>query len=127
MYCNTLYCIAEKRAQLYCRRLGCREIVSQYKNCIVTRQGTWAGLYCNTATALATRRWAGAGGAAGRAGRARGAQVAGRARQARAGRVAWARGLATGCALDALCLFSIRIDSVLFLSRFLDIVREPGS
>ena len=36
------------------------------KNCIVTRQGTWAGLYCNTATALATRHWAGrAGGRAG--------------------------------------------------------------
>ena len=39
-------------AGLYCRRPGCREIVSQYKkNCIVTRQGTWAVLYCNTATA----------------------------------------------------------------------------
>ena len=54
---------------------------------------------------------------------------AGGARQgaasARAGR--WARGLATGCALGALGLFSIRFESVLFLSRFLDIVREPGS
>ena len=36
-------------------------------------------------------------------------------------------GLATGCALGALGLFSIRFDSVLFLSRFLDIIREPGS
>ena len=44
-----------------------------------------------------------------------------------AGRAAWARGLATGCALGEHGLFSIRIDSVLFLSRFLDIVREPGS
>ena len=44
-----------------------------------------------------------------------------------AGRAAWASGLATGCALGALGLFSIRFDSVLFLSQFLDIVREPGS
>ena len=53
---------------LYCRSLGCREIVSQYKNCIVTRQGTWAGLYCNTATAPATQHGLGA--------RARGARQA---------------------------------------------------
>ena len=52
------------------------------------------------------------------------------ARRGRPGRAAWAcgapwaRGLATGYALG---LFSIRFDSVLFLSRFLDIVREPGS
>ena len=60
-----------------------------------------------------------------RAAAARGARVAGRDRGslgARPGR--WARGLATGCALG---LFSIRFDSVLFLSRFLDIIREPGS
>ena len=44
---------------------------------------------------------------------------------ARPGR--WARGLATGCALGALGLFSIRLDSILFLSQFLDINREPGS
>ena len=31
-----------------------------------------------------------------------------------------------GCALGALSLFSTRFDSVLFLSQFLDIVREPG-
>ena len=47
---------------------------------------------------------------------------AGRPRQGAAGR--GARRLALGCALG---LFSIQIDSVLFLSRFLDIVREPGS
>ena len=140
------------------------------KNCIVNRQGTWAGMYCNTTTALATRPWPGAGRAAGRAGHAQGAQgargerrwqagragpVGGRragrpderqmggsyargtsgrarqgaigARQGLAGRIAWARGLATGCALGALGLFSTRFDSVLFLSQFLDIVREPGS
>ena len=59
-----------------------------------------------------------------------GAQARGRAlqgRAGRAGRAAWARGLAAGWALGALGLFSIRFDSVLFLSRFLDIVREPGS
>ena len=32
-----------------------------------------------------------------------------------------------GCALGALSLFLARFDSVLFLSRFLDIVREPDS
>ena len=32
-----------------------------------------------------------------------------------------------GCALGALGLFSTWFDSVLFLSQFLDIVREPGS
>ena len=31
-----------------------------------------------------------------------------------------------GCALGALSLFLTRFDSVLFLSQFLDIVREPG-
>ena len=25
MYCNTLVCIAEKRAKLYCRKVGSRE------------------------------------------------------------------------------------------------------
>ena len=64
---------------------------------------------------------------------ARGARQAGSAVQARAEHAGyerpgrWARGLATGCALSALTLFSIRIDSVLFLSRFLDIVLKPGS
>ena len=34
-----------------------------------------------------------------------------------AGRTAWARRLAKGCALDALNLFLARFDSVFFLSR----------
>ena len=38
-----------------------------------------------------------------------------------------ARLWAVGCALGALSLFLTRFDSVLFLSQFLDIVREPGS
>ena len=52
---------------------------------------------------------------------------AGRARQQTRG--AWP-GRATGptcCALGALGLFLTRFDSVLFLSQFLDIVRELGS
>ena len=32
-----------------------------------------------------------------------------------------------GCALGALSLFFARFDSVLFLSQFLDVVRELGS
>ena len=69
-------------------------------------------------------RQAQAAGAGGRRGRARGAR--GNARQER-GRALQARGLATGCALSALGLFSVRFDSVFFLSQFLDIVHEPGS
>ena len=66
------------------------------------------------------RRWAGAG--------VRRQRERGVLERASAGSAAGgARGLATGCALGALGLFSIRIDSVLFLSRFLDIVRELGS
>ena len=65
------------------------------------------------------RRWATA---------ARGAPAAGRGAHGLGARgTGWARGLATSCALGALGLFSLRIDSVLFLSRFLDIVREPDS
>ena len=53
--------------KLYCRRLDCiaaglaaeRDCIAIQRNCIVTRQGAWAGLYCNTATAPATRHWAG--------------------------------------------------------------------
>ena len=80
-------------------------------------------------TAGAPGRW----GARWREGHGRRARQVGSARQAgarRSGRVRsgrWACGLASGCALGALGLFSIRFDSVLFLSRFLDIVREPGS
>ena len=75
-----------------------------------------------SAEGAAGSRAAGARGEHGRARSARGR--AGWAAGARPGR--WAHGLALGCALSALSLFSIRFDSVLFLSRFLDIVREPG-
>ena len=75
-------------------------------------------------------------GSEGRAGWARGRRWArGRdthrraavARGTGAGRAAWACCWAVGCALGALSLFLTRFDSVLFLSQFLDIVREPGS
>ena len=72
------------------------------------------------------RQAQGRGRRAGGRGATGGKPAAGR-RGARRARATWARGLATGCALGALGLFSIRFDSVLFLSRFLDIVREPGS
>ena len=57
--------------------------------------------------------------------RRRGAQVGARARGVgvQPGHAGWA----VGCALGALSLFLTRFDSVLFLSQFLDIVREPGS
>ena len=76
--------------------------------------------------------WRGGSWACGRHGRARqtrGAWGVGRGRAsgarqgARPGRAAGP----VGCALGALSLFLARFDSVLFLSRFLDIVREPGS
>ena len=139
LYCNTTnvlqagswveyiaigrFCIA--RLEGYCR-LG--KAVSRYKrNCIVTEaagQRAWA------------RRWqrgsAGAGragvlqvrGACGRSGRRAGGRARcrrGRARSARGragwaagarpGHAAWTPGLALGCALGALGLFSIRFDS----------------
>ena len=87
----------------------------------------------------AGRAWGAAGGmGAGRhgagAGVRQGARAAGsgsrgvRSRGAAGARPGhWARGLALGCALGALGPFSIRFDSVFFLSQLLDIIREPGS
>ena len=67
-------------------------------------------------------------GAGGRRAAGRGsAEQALQVRDLGAGRAAWACGLALGCALGALGLFSIRFDSVLFLSQVLDVVCEPGS
>ena len=124
---------------LYCGWKGVQE-AKLYRN---------TKLYCDRKARQLGRRWARrrgrlgtqvdgrAGGRRAAAGRrrrrataARGKRAAGarqRAVGARPGR--WARGRACcGLALGfALGLFSIRIDSVLFLSRFLDIVREPGS
>ena len=63
---------------------------------------------------------------------ARGVGLAGRwvarvrGRQARGARPGRAVG-PVGYALGALSLFLARFDSVLFMSQFLDIVREPGS
>ena len=122
------------------RQWAGEKAVSRYNYCIVTeeKRGRWA-----RAERAGGRAWA-LGWALQAAGRGRGAQLAGgRAEQeaagvrgarqaglrrwARGARAAWARELATGCALGALGLFSIRFDSVLFLSWFLDIIREPGS
>ena len=105
------------------------KIVLQDSQCIAT--GCWAGvyrntidcivtearhgLYCNTVTVPTTRPSL----ACGRAGV--GASGTG------VGPHAWACCRPTGCALGALSLFLTRFDSVLFLSQFLDIVREPGS
>ena len=85
-----------------------------------------------------TRRWGARGAEAHGALRlARAAAGVGRARHgsAKHGRgargAAGARGLGAragqGCALGALSLFLARIDLELFLSQFLNIVREPGS
>ena len=97
-----------------CRRPKCVAI----QNCIVTT-GAGAGRRRGAGRARrgVGRRHGRAAGAGSRRGRG--------ARGVRPGR--WAPGLALGCALGALGLFSIRFDSVLFLSRFLDIVREPSS
>ena len=68
------------------------------------------------------RAWQGVAAGAG----ARGAGLAGRqARGLGAGRAAWARGLALCCALGALGLFSIRFDSVLFMSQFWTLFVNP--
>ena len=125
------------------RQWAGKEAMSRYNYCIVTeaKRGRWAGAGRAGARAWARGRALQAAGRAGveRSGRAgvrsgtagrAGSWVAGarqRAAGARAGRAGWARGLALGCALGALGLFSIHFDSVLFLSRFLDVVREPGS
>ena len=62
---------------------------------------------------------------------ARAAADAGRARHVGTGRYKGARpGRVAGpasCALGALGLFLTQFDLVLFMSQFLDIVREPGS
>ena len=103
-------CIAE--VQLYCNTLLC----------IVTGSGVEVRLYCDTARPA--RSWALRHGA-GRCDMAR--RTRSRALRHGAGRAAWACCWAVGCAPCAFSLFLTRFDSVLFLSQFLDIVREPGS
>ena len=86
----------------------------------VRRQGLWAG--AGNARVLGER----AQGAGARHGQAHGVSVAagaGRGRGERPGRAAGPAGYALG----ALGLFLTQFDSVLFLSQFLDIVRELGS
>ena len=79
----------------------------------MTRSGARAAGRCDTDT------WSVQAGVRGARADARGAQ---------AGREACARlGVLLGCAFGALSLFLTRFDSVLFLSQFLDIGREPDS
>ena len=104
----------------------------------VRRQGRWVRGGTQALGAQGAGR-AAVGARHGQARRARAAAGAGQARQAEAGRArhagsgrgrgGWPRRVAgpAGCALGALGLFLTRFDSVLFLSQFLDIVREPGS
>ena len=98
-----------------------------------TRPGASAAGRCDTARGARQGRSRRTGAAGARQGRAAGARQ-GRAAGARQGRAARKRGARgreccwpTGCALGALSLFLARFDSVLFLSQFLDMVREPGS
>ena len=96
----------------------------------------WAGRAGTGAQAAGTqgagargehRRQADAGQARNRGARQAGTrQTGGTGVRGRAAWAAWARCWPGGCALDALGLFSTQFDSLLFLSQFLDIVREPG-
>ena len=89
--------------------------------------GRWALGAQASAQLTQARGVRGAGGSGARSSRGRGAARARGAHSMGAGRAA---GFATGpasCALGALGLFSTWFDLVLFLSQFLDIVREPGS
>ena len=91
---------------------------SRYKICIVTEAASLAGC----------AGWAQAGAGRRRARAERGEEAGARGgRRTSAQRAAWAGCWAMGCALGALSLFLTRFDSVMFLSQFLDIVREPGS
>ena len=131
------------------RQWAGEKAVSRYNYCIVTEAKGGAGRWLG-------RRWArkaleeqpgrhawgrgralqaaghAGGGRSWRAGvrnrlRQAGHMCGARAGHARGARGRQERGLALGCALGALGLFSIRFDSVSFLSRFLDIIREPDS
>ena len=105
---------------VYCSEKGMRKAV-----CIAIQTGC-AGKGVGRRRRNAEAGRARAQGAGARYGQARGplaAVGAGCGRGARPGRAAGP----TGCALGALGLFLTQFDSVLFLSQFLDIAREPGS
>ena len=92
-------------------------VVLQYSHCT-----------SDTACKLGARhRRAGRASARGAQADARQGRSAGAHGRARALGEAWACCWAVGCALGALSLFLTQFDSILFLSQFLDIVREPGS
>ena len=98
---------------LYCGSRG-----SGLLDCVAT-QGR------DTASQATTRRWA----CRWARSRHKGAQARRRGwtRRAQQGRSAGLAAGPVGCALGAFSPFLTRFDSVLFLSQFLDIVREPGS
>ena len=114
VYRNTLHCIVAGRA-------AGGKVVTQYNLEFCDRRQS--SMCCEAGSCVPTRRKqasAGLGVWQERAGRARCAQNERCAR-------AWACCWPVGFALGALSLFLTRFDSVLFLSQFLDIVREPGS
>ena len=126
---NVLYCgwKGVQEAKLYRNtKWYCDRKARQLGKCWARRRGRWG-----VGAAGKRQLGVGADGRASERARAAGKLQLGAsagAWQRRAGRTAGlAAGLATGCALGVRGLFSIRIDSVLFQSRFLDIVREPGS
>ena len=151
LYCNTVTVLqAEKLDWLAVSQYN-RSVLwlgkgllgeSRYKICIVTEAASVAGRAGRAGRATGTRAQLGHGvgergvrrqalgagtdrrHARGRAGRGR---LAGRGARGACYRRARGPRPGQGCALGALGLFSTRFDSVLFLSQFFDIVREPGS
>ena len=87
--------------------------------------GRWAQVGAGAQAAWALGRRPRSRSGTGAQAQATGSKRAGHGRLGGLG-AAWVRCWPTGCALDALSLFLARFDSVLFLSQFLDIVREPG-
>ena len=139
---TTLYC-GMRHGCLCCKTGGC-VVTRRWAGALGARLGA-RGAQAGAGSALGAQA-AGAGArrerhGVGSQGRAERRRVRGSRRGIRAGparpgywarglgarHAAWVHGLATGCALGLLGLFSIQFYSVLFLSRFLDIVREPGS
>ena len=98
--CNTKYCIVA-------RQLGTLRTTGARVGALGSQEGG--------AQARRGRAWAGAGERT-RGAHGRGARGAQHGSGTSAGRSAWARGLAKGCALGALSLFLARFYSVFFLS-----------
>ena len=102
---------------LYCNLVGLK-LYCNTLLCIVTGSGAKVRLYRDTAERARSRALRHGAGRCDTAWRGTRHWRAARALGARPGRAA---------GLCAFSLFLTRFDSVLFLSQFLDIVREPGS